>query len=273
MKQKYSVLAASGGMDSSTLLLHLLTKGYKVLAINFDYGQKHDVEGHRAKSLVDFLNKKKLNVSFKQIKIGGFSDLINSHLIKGGEDIPTGYHYNDENIRQTVVENRNKIFGSFIQSAALALKNRSNVGDEVVISLANQAGDETHYPDCTQEFLNADLKAFHIGNWNAESIKYYTPFTKLKKEDVLKEGIKCCEELDLDYKDVYSRTFTSYDPIYLRNKQKKVYSNFKDSTSLARIEAFINVGLKDPIKYYDKENNRIVSWEEVKSYVNNILKK
>ena len=31
-------------MDSSTVLLHLLEKGYQVTAISFDYGQKHKVE-------------------------------------------------------------------------------------------------------------------------------------------------------------------------------------------------------------------------------------
>jgi len=43
-------------MDSSTLLLHLLAKGYEVTALSFDYGQKHKVELERATSLVEYLN-------------------------------------------------------------------------------------------------------------------------------------------------------------------------------------------------------------------------
>ena len=39
-----AVLSLSGGMDSSSLLLHLLAKGYQVTALGFDYGQKHKVE-------------------------------------------------------------------------------------------------------------------------------------------------------------------------------------------------------------------------------------
>jgi len=48
MNKKYAVLSLSGGMDSSTLLLHLLNEGYEVVALSFDYGQKHKVELERA---------------------------------------------------------------------------------------------------------------------------------------------------------------------------------------------------------------------------------
>jgi 7-cyano-7-deazaguanine synthase len=53
---KQAVLSLSGGMDSSTLLLHLLAEGYDVTALSFDYGQKHSVELERAQDLVNYLN-------------------------------------------------------------------------------------------------------------------------------------------------------------------------------------------------------------------------
>ena len=53
---KHAVLSLSGGMDSSTLLLHLLANGYEVTALSFDYGQKHNVELERAKDLVKYIN-------------------------------------------------------------------------------------------------------------------------------------------------------------------------------------------------------------------------
>ena len=40
---KQAVLSLSGGMDSSTVLLHLLANNYKVTALSFDYGQKHNI--------------------------------------------------------------------------------------------------------------------------------------------------------------------------------------------------------------------------------------
>ena len=59
---KKAVLSLSGGMDSSTLLLHLLANGYEVTALGFDYGQKHRVELDRAKSLVEYINNAPMRV-------------------------------------------------------------------------------------------------------------------------------------------------------------------------------------------------------------------
>ena len=54
---KQAVLSLSGGMDSSTVLLHLLAKGYEVTALSFDYGQKHSVELERAAELIQYLKE------------------------------------------------------------------------------------------------------------------------------------------------------------------------------------------------------------------------
>ena len=68
---KQAVLSLSGGMDSSTLLIHLLANGYKVTALSFDYGQKHRVELERAQQLVDYLNN-----PGKHLKIELFGNLL-----------------------------------------------------------------------------------------------------------------------------------------------------------------------------------------------------
>ena len=81
--KKQAVLSLSGGMDSSTLLLHLLANGYDVTALSFDYGQKHKVELERAQSLVDYVNEKNCgcggkaiygNLKHQIIKLDGLSD-------------------------------------------------------------------------------------------------------------------------------------------------------------------------------------------------------
>ena len=61
--KKQAVLSLSGGMDSSTVLLHLLADEYEVTAISFDYGQKHNIELERATELVAYLQDNKLEVS------------------------------------------------------------------------------------------------------------------------------------------------------------------------------------------------------------------
>ena len=38
-----SVMALSGGMDSTGLLMHVLAEGHEVHALSYDYGQKHSI--------------------------------------------------------------------------------------------------------------------------------------------------------------------------------------------------------------------------------------
>ncbi len=129
---KQAVLSLSGGMDSSSLLLHLLANGYEVTALGFDYGQKHKIELERAKALVEYINSNPLRVfhhdhapnGFEEIypkvkhqviKLDGLQQLLNSALVEGGKDVPEG-HYEQDNMKETVVPNRNKIFSSLIQN-------------------------------------------------------------------------------------------------------------------------------------------------------------
>jgi len=158
---KQAVLSLSGGMDSSTLLLHLLANGYKVTALSFDYGQKHRVELERAQQLVDYLKANDLHVRYQVIKLDGLTSLLNSALVTGGDEVPEG-HYAEDNMKATVVPNRNKIFSSLVQSVALSIANETE--QDTFISLGIHAGDHAIYPDCRQEFRDADHDAFLIGN-------------------------------------------------------------------------------------------------------------
>ena len=165
---KKAVLSLSGGMDSSSLLLHLLANGYEVTALGFDYGQKHKVELERATSLVEYINTMALQqmgldavkhgefrnsispVKHQIIKLDGLSKLLNSALVTGGDDVPEG-HYEQDNMKETVVPNRNKIFASLIQAVALSWATRGEK-QSVEIAMGIHAGDHAIYPDCRQEF-------------------------------------------------------------------------------------------------------------------------
>ena len=39
-----AVMALSGGMDSTALLIRLISEGYEVSCVSYDYGQKHIIE-------------------------------------------------------------------------------------------------------------------------------------------------------------------------------------------------------------------------------------
>ena len=254
--KKQAVLSLSGGMDSSTVLVHLLEKDYEVTALGFDYGQKHKVELERAQQLVNHLQSKDLPVKFQIIKLDGLVNLLNSNLVDGGDDVPEG-HYEEENMKDTVVPNRNKIFSSIIQAAALSIANEKDCNVEIAMGI--HAGDHAIYPDCRQEFRDADYKAFLEGNWDADLVKYYTPYLKGDKFDILKDGEVCCEKLGLDFDEVYKRTNTSYKP------DSSGRSDYKSASSVERIEAFLKIGRKDPVEYID-------GWETAKKHVEKLLK-
>ena len=285
--KKQAVLSLSGGMDSSTLLLHLLANGYEVTALSFDYGQKHRVELERAQDLVNYLNgcsqkaeqdqlgtitvtgENFPQIKYQVIKLDGLSQLLNSSLVTGGAEVPEG-HYAEENMKATVVPNRNKIFSSIIQAVALSIANAKNT--EVYIAMGIHAGDHSIYPDCRQEFRDIDYDAFTAGNWDAEQVKYYTPYLLGDKFDILKDGESCCECLGIDFDEVYSRTNTSYKPIYipLPESTSRVeeahrtvfgtwYSDYKSASSVERVEAFIKLGRPDPAKYANEKGYLSVS--------------
>ena len=254
---KKAVLSLSGGMDSSTVLLHLLANGYEVTALSFDYGQKHHIELKRAAELIEYINKNGYEgkIRYQCITLIGLKDLLNSNLVKGGDDVPEG-HYEEDNMKDTVVPNRNKIFSSMIQAVALSIANEHDCN--VKIAMGIHAGDHAIYPDCRQEFRNADYKAFTEGNWDAERVTYYTPYLKGDKFDILKDGERCCEHLGLNFDEVYKRTNTSYKPDSLGR------SDYKSASSVERIEAFIALGRKDPVEYID-------GWDIAKTHVEGIL--
>lgn len=280
--KKQCVLSLSGGLDSSTLLLNLLYYDYEVTAISFDYGQKHKVELEKAKELVEYLNS--INQGYYEpinhqiIKIDGLTQLLNSSLVEGGAEVPEG-HYAEENMKVTVVPNRNKIFNSIIQAVALSIATKKGTFCDIAIGI--HAGDHSIYPDCREEFREADMTAFKIGNWDSNLVSMYTPYLNTDKTGILQDGLEICEELQINFDEVYKRTNTSYKPInwkkiegtpnhWLRDEPDGIwYSDYKSASSVERIEAFMNIGRPDPVNYADETGP--VSWDVVTEYVKQIL--
>jgi 7-cyano-7-deazaguanine synthase len=282
MKQNV-VVSLSGGMDSSTLLLRCLKEYKTVTAISFDYGQKHRVELERAQSLVEYINQSKWKekpvreraegyktnfpITYQVIKLDGLSNLLVSGLMDNNSMEMKKGHYAHENALTTVVPNRNAIFASITYAIALSIVKKT--GEKCDIALGTHMGDFDNktqsgiYPDCSEEFKTTLELAFKIGNWDSDKVDYYTPYNITDKTGVLKDGIEKCNLLGLDYKEIYSKTNTSYAPIYIGNKNW--VSDYKSGSSIERIISFAKLNLEDPIQYAE-EDGTLVSWGFVKEY-------
>jgi 7-cyano-7-deazaguanine synthase len=259
-------------MDSSTLLLRALSEFDTVTAVSFDYGQKHRVELDRARTLVNYLLIHNKIINYQVIKLDGLADLLNSALVIGGGEVPEG-HYAEENMKATVVPNRNKIFSSITQAIALSIATEKK--EECSIALGIHAGDHAIYPDCRQEFRDADDHAFRVGNWDSELVSYWTPYLEGDKFTILKDGERLCEELDLNFNQIYKRTNTSYKPLQHTIEthpgwtELVWFSDYKSASSVERVEAFIKLGRPDPASYADETGP--VTWEHVVKEVSKVL--
>jgi len=257
---KHVVVSLSGGMDSSTLLLRALSEYDTVTGISFDYGQKHRVELERAQSLIDYLADNGHKVTYRQIQLNGLVDLLDSALVDGGDDVPEG-HYENDNMKETVVPNRNKMFASITQAVALSIANRTKENCDIALGI--HAGDHAIYPDCRQEFRDADDAAFRNGNWDADRVGYFTPYLETDKLGILKDGQTLVSKLGIDFNEVYRRTNTSYKPYPSGN------SDYKSASSVERIEAFIALGVDDPVQYEDETGP--VEYAIAKAHVEKLL--
>lgn len=246
--RKHAVLSLSGGMDSTSLLIKLIKEGYRVTCLSFLYGQKHWIECRRAEANIAYLNGLGYNIPHHVINIESAMVGINSSLLSGSDqEIPEG-HYAQDNMKQTVVPNRNAIFSSIVYAHALSLVTGKD--QEAVIALGIHSGDHSIYPDCRTEFRDALSHAFKIGNWESEKVSYYAPYLQMDKYAILVEARENCRILNLDFRTIFKNTNTSYNPT------PDGLSSGTSGADIERILAFHKLGVPDPIQYTKP-------WEEV----------
>lgn len=209
---KKAILSLSGGLDSTCLLMYLLAHDYEVKAYSFQYGQKHQVELEKVKRNIEFLQGKRFKLSHQIIDLRDcFSD-SNSSLHVGGEPIPEG-HYASENMKSTVIENRNVIFSAIIYGKALSWANKTESNVDVFLGL--HSGDHCCYPDTSEESRIACEHAFKVSNWGSERVGYEAPFNYMDKGGVLAEGLRAMTILgfnDYEINLVLGNTHTCYNP-------------------------------------------------------------
>ena len=227
-------------MDSTSLLMNLLAQGRSVYGLSFDYGQKHRIELQRLKLNLDYLAAHGLKVDCQTLDISMLGELFHSALTNDDWAVPTG-HYEQDNMKATVVPNRNAIFASIAYGYALsvALRTDSNVD----FCLGVHSGDHAIYPDCRPEFYDAIYHAFTIGNWDSEKVHLHLPYLNSNKTKILQDASQSIQKLGLDFDTVFKNTCTSYQP------SEDGKSHGLTGSDVERILAFHAIGRADPIEY------------------------
>jgi 7-cyano-7-deazaguanine synthase len=237
-----AVVIVSGGMDSTTLLYDVVNRGFDTYALSFDYNQKHKKELKYAKR-----NCKRLNVLHKILKLKVLNEVAPSSLTRKEIDVPQG-HYAEDNMKQTVVPNRNMVMLSLATSYAISIKAK-------YLFYGPHAGDHAIYPDCRKEFVEALAHAIELADWH--KVKLVAPYLDMKKEDIVKIGKKIKVDIGGKKKKInYKLTWSCY--------EGKKEPCGKCGTCVERIEAFHNAGYVDP---WFKNN-----WQDVVDNVEKVKK-
>ncbi|MBU2179605.1 MAG: 7-cyano-7-deazaguanine synthase QueC [Gammaproteobacteria bacterium] len=217
MPQKVVVIY-SGGMDSFTVLHNAIRAGHDVYALSFNYGQRH------VKELVCAQNVcQELGIHHKIVDISAINQLIGGSSLTDNIDVPEG-HYAADNMKSTVVPNRNMILLSLAVGYAVSL-------DAQAVYYGAHSGDHFIYPDCRPEFVQKMNDVCQIANY--EPVDIVSPYLSKTKIEILKDGLA----MGLDY----SKTWTCY------NGREQACG--KCGSCQERLEAFTLNNTVDPLPY------------------------
>ena len=187
-KSKPIILLLSGGIDSTTLLAKLRKDGYSIIAISFDYGQKHRLELEYAKQNCNHYKVDNHIIIQLDKVLFQSSALVNRQVditTYEGETLPKGQV-------NAYVPFRNLVFISM----AMSLAETMNISE---IYLAFNKDDSQNFWDCKPHFVDK-INALS----SSTNIKIQTPFINLSKIQI----VKLAHQLDVDL----NKTITCYQP-------------------------------------------------------------
>lgn len=214
---KDCVIVLSGGLDSVTLLHEY--KERIALAVTFDYGSNHNAREIECARYQCGL----LGIEHLVIPLAFMGEYFESSLLSGADAIPEG-HYEDSNMKSTVVPFRN---GIMLAVACGLAESRGLKG----VLIANHGGDHAIYPDCRAGFVKAMGRAMEEGTY--DHVELIAPYTEITKSDIARRGAA----LGVDY----SHTYSCY-------KGGALHCGVC-GTCVERKEAFRMAGIPDPTRY------------------------
>jgi 7-cyano-7-deazaguanine synthase len=217
------VTTLSGGLDSVTLAHVLAAEGHELIALSYDYGQRHAKE-------IDFAARcaQRLGAEHHVVDLRSVGALLSgSALVDAAVDVPEG-HYTDASMASTVVANRNAILLSVAVGVAVARGAQA-------VAAAVHAGDHTVYPDCRPEFVAALEHEAKVANegFVDPAFAVLAPFLEVGKDEIVRRGAA----LGVPFEETWS--------CYVGGA---VHCG-RCGTCVERIEAFDRAGVEDPTVY------------------------
>jgi len=221
-----AVVLLSGGLDSSTVAAIAKERGYDIIAVTFDYGQRHRRELDSARSVAKALGVR------EHIVIGlPIGQHLDSSLTSAGKEVPMGRprEHISSDIPSTYVPSRNIIFLSIAASVA------ESRGAGAVFIAANSV-DFSGYPDCTPEFLAAFQATLDIGTKagkEGRGVKVEAPVLRMTKAEIVREAVRLRVPLELTWS------------CYVGGAK----ACGRCDSCVLRLEGFREAGVQDPIEY------------------------
>lgn len=213
------VVLLSGGLDSVTLLHWAVAEHEVVTALSFHYGSRHN---DRELAFAEW-QAQKLGVAHETVVLDFIGRHFSSDLLGPNGSIPKG-PYAEDNLRKTVVPFRN---GIFLSVAAGIAESRRAQG----VAIAAHAGDHAIYPDCREEYLDAQAEAIRLGTH--AGIQILRPFVSVDKAGIVRRGAGWGVD--------FSMTWSCYEGGVLHCGEC--------GTCLERRAAFQAAGIADPTRY------------------------
>jgi 7-cyano-7-deazaguanine synthase len=182
-----NLVVLSGGLDS-TVCTALAAREGPLVALTFDYGQRHRIELTRAAAVARHYRAEQLLVRLDASQWGG------SALTDAAIDVPDSGPAGD-GIPVTYVPGRNLIFLSVAMGVA-------EVRDADTVYLGVNALDYSGYPDCRPEFVRSFEATAALAlkrGVEGHPVEIRTPLIDLTKGEIVKLGLAAGAPLHLTW--------------------------------------------------------------------------
>jgi 7-cyano-7-deazaguanine synthase len=195
-----AIVLLSGGLDSAVVAAWMRSRGFEVVALSFDYGQRHRMElacAAKVAAAVGAIEHRVVSLDLRSFGGSALTDEIavpKDRSVEESTEIPVTY-----------VPARNTVF----LSIALALAEARGARD---LAIGVNALDYSGYPDCRPEFIDAFVRLANLATRDGVEaaakgtthFRVHAPLQAMTKAEIVRLGL----DLGVDF----SITTSCYDP-------------------------------------------------------------